>query len=118
MRTSAKVAFPAIACLAVVSLAIACLSGLNASAEGLRVNDGRAAANFGVGGWTQNSVSRPQSSGAITLTTSVTAAPPTGSAGRGVSESSRRLYGLGDDSGCLFAPAAPFAGRPWRPGCK
>jgi hypothetical protein len=89
------------------------LGATPASADPLHVNEHRGAAEFGGGGWTQNSHARSFASGAI-----VVAKAEATVAHSGHTDFDRRLLLFARDADCLFTPAAPSAGRPWRPGCK
>jgi polyisoprenoid-binding protein YceI len=100
-----------------VILAFACLGAMSASAENFRLDDAHAAAEFGIGGWTQTFQSRPFASGAIALVkTEVTVTRS--DRGLDAGDFDRRLHRFDADADCLFAPAMAIAGHPRRAGCK
>jgi hypothetical protein len=84
-----------------------------ASAEPFRFNDHHGVAEFGSGGWMQNSHDRPFASGAIAVAkTDVTVTRPERP------DFDRRFLLFAPDADCLFTPAMPTAGRRSRAGCK
>lgn len=100
-------------CLGVGLIAFGILGVAAASAEPFRFNDHHDMAEFGGGGWTQNSHERPFASGATAIaTTDITVTRPERP------DFDRRLLLFAPDADCLFTPAAPIAGRQRRAGCK
>ena len=98
---------------ACVLLGFALVGAAPAAAEPFRFNDHHGAAEFGVGGWTQNAHDRPFASGSIAVAkTDVTVTRPERP------DFDRRFLLLRPDADCLFAPATPVASRRWRVGCK
>src|SRR6202012_1064734 len=87
---------------ACVYLGVGLVGAATASAEPFRFNDRHREAEFGVGGWVQNSHERPFASGAIAVAkTDVTVTRP------GRPDFDRRSFLFAPDADCLFAPAAP-----------
>jgi hypothetical protein len=104
--------------LIAATVAFACLGVARASAETLRINDGHAAAEFGVGGWTQHNAARTVASGGASVAKSQTVVSGSDRVFRGLQDFDRRLHWLGADSDCLAPPTMAAADRPWRQGCK
>ncbi len=103
------------------ALAVACLAATWASAAGIRVNDGHSAADFGVGGWTQNFAAKPFASGAVSVVSGAadeTFDPALDFAGRGLASSRGWPAWLRADADCVFVSSTTAAGHPWRPSCK
>jgi hypothetical protein len=103
------------------ALAFACLGATWASAASLRINDGHFAADFGVGGWTQNFGAKPFASGAVSVVSNaanavvdfhsdITRHDPT--------NLRHRALWLRADADCVFVSSTTSAGNRWRPACK
>jgi hypothetical protein len=103
------------------TLAFACLGATSASATSLRINDGHAAADFGVGGWTQNFGAKPFASGAVSVVSNAANDAVdfhSDPVRLDLTSSGHRALWLRADADCVFASSTTSAGSRWRPACK
>ncbi len=103
------------------ALAFACLAATWASAASIRIDDGHSAADFGVGGWTQNFTARPFASGAVSVVSGAADEKLDAAsdfAGRDLASSRRWPAWLRADADCVFVSSPTAAGHLWRPACK
>jgi hypothetical protein len=103
------------------TLAFACLGATWASATSLHINDGRSAADFGVGGWTQNFSANGFASGAVSI---VSRGPDqavdfhSNVTRRDLTSLRQPPLRLRADADCVFVSSTTSAGHRWRPACK
>jgi hypothetical protein len=111
------------------AFAFACLGAASASAASVRINDGHAGADFGVGGWTQNFSAKTVASGAVSIVSNATGEAvsnaasvavhlPSDVARRDLADLRHRPIWLRADADCVFVSSTTSAGNRWRPACK
>ncbi len=103
------------------ALAFACLGATWTSAATVHINDGHGAADFGVGGWTQNFGAKPFASGAVSIVPNVTNAVVDFHSDvnrHDLASSPHWPLWLRADADCVFVSSPTSAGNRWRPGCK